>query len=43
MGYSIHPKGYRILNEETQSVVVRRDVTFNENDFGQSNQKCTRN
>ncbi len=36
VGYSIHPIWYRLLNEETHSVVVRRDVTFNENDFGQS-------
>ncbi len=33
VGYSIHPKGYRLLNEETHSVAVCRD---DENDFGQS-------
>ena len=34
VGYSIQSKGYRLLNEETGKVYVRRDVIFNEQDFG---------
>ena len=34
VGYSIQSKGYRLLDEKTSKVVVRRDVTFNEIDFG---------
>ena len=34
VGYSRNPKGYRLLNESTGKVTVRRDVVFNENDFG---------
>ena len=34
VGYSIQSKGYR-LDEKTCNVLVRRDVVFNETDFGQ--------
>jgi len=34
VGYSIKSKGYRLLNEETRQLVVRRNVIFNESDFG---------
>ena len=33
VGYSIHPKGYRLLNETTGRVFIKRDVVFNETDF----------
>ena len=36
VGYSKNSKGYRLLDEKTQKVIVRRDVTFNETDFGYS-------
>ena len=35
VGYSIQSKGYRLLDEKTRNVLVRRDVVFNETDFGQ--------
>jgi hypothetical protein len=34
LGYSSTQKGYRLHDMETHRVVVRRDVTFNESDFG---------
>lgn len=34
VGYSLTQKGYRLYDELTQKVYIRRDVTFNENDFG---------
>ena len=34
VGYSGQPKGYRLLNEKTGKVCIRRDVIFNETDFG---------
>ena len=34
IGYDLRQKGYRLYNPETQKVVVRRDVAFNEKDFG---------
>lgn len=34
VGYSIQSKGYRLLDEKTLKVVIRRDVVFNETDFG---------
>ena len=34
IGYSKASKGYRLINEKTKKVVVRRDVLFNETDFG---------
>ena len=36
VGYSIRSKGYRLFDEESRKLVVRRDVTFNETDFGQA-------
>ena len=37
VGYSRHPKGYRLLNESTGKVIIQRDVIFNETDFGKTN------
>ena len=34
VGYSIQSKGYRLIDERTSKVFIRRDVTFNESDFG---------
>ena len=34
VGYSTQSKGYRLLNENTSTVVIRRDVIINEMDFG---------
>jgi hypothetical protein len=34
VGYSKESKGYRLLDEQTNKVFIRRDVTFNEIDFG---------
>ena len=34
IGYSKAQKGYRLIDEKTRRVVVRRDVIFNETDFG---------
>ena len=34
MGYSTQLKGYRLLDEKNSNVVIRRDVIFNERDFG---------
>ena len=34
VGYSIQSKGYRLLDEKTSQVYTRRDVIFNEKDFG---------
>ena len=34
VGYNTHPKGYRLLNEGTGKVVIKRDVAFNETVFG---------
>ena len=33
VGCSVQSKGYRLLNEETSLVYIRRDATFNEQDF----------
>ena len=38
LGYSSTQKGYRLLDIETQKMVARRDVTFNESDFGHQRQ-----
>ena len=40
VGYSIQSKGYRLF-DENQKVIVRRDVVFNETDFGQAEEKLT--
>ena len=34
VGYSIQSKGYCLLDEEKGKVYIRRDVIFNEQDFG---------
>ena len=34
VGYSIQSKAYRLLDEETSKVYIRRDVVFNEENFG---------
>ena len=34
VGYSIQSKGYRLIDEQTSMVYTRRDVVFNEQDFG---------
>jgi len=34
VGYSLKSKGYRLYNDETRKIVIRRDVVFNEVDFG---------
>ena len=34
VGYCKNSKGYRLIDEETKRVVSRRDVVFNEMDFG---------
>ena len=33
-GYSVRSKGYRLFDKKSQKVVIRRDVIFNETDFG---------
>ena len=33
IGYSLQTKGYRLIDEDTLRVIVRRDVIFNESDF----------
>ena len=33
IGYSKNPKGYRLIDLNTEKVVTRRDVAFNETDF----------
>ena len=38
VGYSIESKAYRLLDESTNKIRVRRDVVFNENDFGHVNE-----
>jgi hypothetical protein len=36
IGYDSHTKGYRLFDEDNGKVVIRRDVEFNEADFGDS-------
>ena len=40
VGYSKKSKGYRLFNEDTRKNVTRRDVIFNETDFGHSGIKA---
>ncbi len=35
MGYSNKQKGYRLFDVQSRKLVIRRDVTFSETDFGQ--------
>ena len=35
--YSLAPKGYRLYDENKRKVFIRRDVIFNETDFGHTN------
>lgn len=35
MGYTLSSKGYRLFDETTRKLYIRRDVEFNESDFGQ--------
>ena len=37
VGYSLTQKGYRLYDENKRKIFIRRDVTFNETDFGQTN------
>ena len=43
VGYSTQAKGYRLFDETTSVVYIRRDVTFTEADFGHSKKSDTRN
>ena len=40
VGYSLTSKGYRLFNETNQKLYIRRDVEFNESDFGQTNYRA---
>ena len=33
IGYSLQTKAYRLINDDTGKIIVRRDVIFNESDF----------
>lgn len=39
MGYSTQSKGYKLLDEKTSTVIICRDVIFNEKDFGDNKLK----
>ena len=41
VGYSLTSKGYRLFYETNQKLYVRRDVEFNESDFGQKSAMTT--
>ena len=41
VGYSLTLKGYRLFDEKNQKMYIRRDVEFNENDFGQKRAMTT--
>ena len=42
VGYSLTLKGYCLIDETNQKLYVRRDVEFNESDFGQKSAMTTR-
>ncbi len=37
VGFSLTQKGYRLYDENKPKIFIRRDVTFNETDFGHAN------
>ena len=37
VGYSLTQKGYRLYDENRQRIFIRRDITFNEMEFGSTN------
>ena len=41
VGYSLTSKGYRLFDEMNQKLYIRRDVEFNESDFGQTSAVTT--
>ena len=41
MGYSLTSKGHRLFDETNQKLYIRRDVEFNESDFGQNSATTT--
>ena len=41
MGYSLTSKGYRVFDETNRELYIRRDVEFNESDFGQTSPMTT--
>ena len=41
VGYSTQSMGYRLLDEKTSRVYTRRDVIFNEKDFGHENKRVS--
>ena len=43
VSYLVQSKGYRLLDERRSRVCIRRDVIFNEQDFGQSTEKPPQN
>ena len=40
VGYSLSSKGYRLYDEVSKQVVIRRDVVFNEDDFAREKVVC---
>ena len=36
IGYNLQTKGYRLIDENTSRVIIRRDAIFNEFDFNQN-------
>ena len=41
VGYSLTSKGYRLFDETNRKLYIRRDVEFNESDFGQTSAMTT--
>ena len=41
VGYSLTLKGYRLFDETNRKLCIRRDVEFNESDFGQKSAMTT--
>ena len=41
VGYSLTSKGYRLFDETNRKLCIRRDVEFNESDFGQKSAMTT--